>query len=258
MAPSIVEVRRREITKILEREGSIVTEDIARQFKVTTETIRKDIKVLQSRGLAVKCHGGAMSVDDSIVSTLSSQEREIVNQDIKEKIAEKALDFIPDHSAIYLGPGSTVLYIAKLLASRSDLTIFTSSLSVADVLNNSANRVYVLGGILNGKNKSVCGSLANDVINKIAPTVSFMGCSGAEGFPGPTCGQFDEADTLRRIIQVSSKSIVICDSSKFTWSSLICYAEWDKIDILLCDSGLSDSLKETLTQQTQLILVDAK
>ena len=254
MKASIVEVRRRELATILEKNGSIVTDEIARQFGVTTETVRKDILALQERGLAIKCHGGAIAVDD-VVTTMSTKEREVVNQEVKEKIAEKALSFLSDGMTVYLGPGSTVQYLARRLHEFSNLTIFTSSLSSTEELMSSPHPVYVLGGLVNDKNRSVCGSWGNDIIDKIAPSVAFMGCSGAEGFSGPTCGQFEEADTLRRVVRVSGKSVVLCDSSKFSWASLICYVQWREIDTLITDSKLPEENRQALEQYTNLLLV---
>ena len=255
MKSTIVEVRRRKLAIIIEQRGSIITEEIAKEFGVTTETVRKDLIVLQDRGLAIKCHGGAIAVSDEI-TTLSSKEREIVNQDIKQRIAEQAARFISNNTTIYLGPGSTVLYVAKILSDFSNLTIFTSSLAAADVLMGSPHKVFVLGGLVNEKNRSVCGSFGNDIIDKIAPSVAFMGCSGNEGFPGPTCGQFEEAETLKRTVEVANRSIVLCDSTKFTWPSLICYAKWNQIDTLITDSGILDETAKMLEQHTKVILAD--
>ena len=255
MRASIAEVRRKQISEILAQKGNIQTDDIARAFDVTTETIRKNIRILQQQGLAIKCHGGAMAVGEGVINMLSK--RTVENRILKEKIAAKAVEFIHEHAIIYLGPGSTTLSIAQNLAGHSGLTIFTSSLSAAQVLADSQNRVYVLGGLLNGPNMSMHGMWSNDVIQSIAPNIAFLGSSGVNGYLGPTCGNFEEAETLKRIMCATSKVIVVCDSSKFGWAGLTSYANWDSIDVLISDANLPEAEQKLLRQKTQILLADA-
>ena len=205
MKASIAEVRRKEISNILKRDGNIHTEDIAKKFHVTTETIRKDIKVLQEQGLAVKCHGGAMAVGECVINRLSK--RAVENSEVKKRIAEKAVELVHDQAILYIGPGSTCLCIAQLLASFADLTIFTSSLPAAEALADSRNRVYVLGGRLNGSTMSVHGMWSNDVIGSFAPNIAFLGSSGASGYPGPTCGNFEETETTKKFFPLLLRSL---------------------------------------------------
>ncbi len=256
MKASIAEVRRKEISNILKRDGNIHTEDIAKKFHVTTETIRKDIKVLQEQGLAVKCHGGAMAVGECVINRLSK--RAVENSEVKKRIAEKAVELVHDQAILYIGPGSTCLCIAQLLASFADLTIFTSSLPAAEALADSRNRVYVLGGRLNGSTMSVHGMWSNDVIGSFAPNIAFLGSSGASGYPGPTCGNFEETETTKKILSTSSKVIVACDSSKFSWAGLVSYSQWEKVDVLVTDSNLSQEDWERLRQKTNVLLVDGQ
>ena len=256
MKASIAEVRRKEISNILKRDGNIHTEDIAKKFHVTTETIRKDIKVLQEQGLAVKCHGGAMAVGECVINRLSK--RAVENSEVKKRIAEKAVELVHDQAILYIGPGSTCLCIAQLLASFADLTIFTSSLPAAEALADSRNRVYVLGGRLNGSTMSVHGMWSNDVIGSFAPNIAFLGSSGASGYPGPTCGNFEETETTKKILSTSSKVVVACDSSKFSWAGLVSYSQWEKVDVLVTDSNLPQENWERLRQKTNVLLVDGQ
>lgn len=256
MKASIAEVRRKQIRDILQRDGNIQTDDIAKIFDVTTETIRKDIKILQERGLAKKCHGGAMAVGECVVNKVAS--RFDINKGVKELIAVRALDYIQDRAVIYLGPGTTTHLIAQHLVNYSNLTIFTSSILVAQTLAESSNRVYMLGGLVNGMNLSVHGMWSNEAIGEISPNIAFMGCSGLNGYNGPTCGNFEEAETLKKIIQSSAKAVVVCDSSKFNWTALTMYAKWESIDVFITDSNLSQENQRMLRQRTELVMVDAK
>lgn len=117
---------------------------LADEFGVTTETIRKDVHFLHKKNIISKKHGYVTLANTFFENEFTTKE----NQQLTEKIhlAEAALKFIPENSAVFLDTSTTVLQLAKLLIMRSDLTIITNSLRIAQVLSNSENQVLLTGG----------------------------------------------------------------------------------------------------------------
>jgi Transcriptional regulators of sugar metabolism len=255
MAAPITEERRNQLAQILMWEGSLRVNEMANKFSVSTETIRKDISYLEEIGIAKKSHGGALIINDGIFSHFST--RSVRNVDAKNRIAAKALEYIPENGVIFIDIGSTAMTIAKQLISHSNLSIITNSLVVANILSNSSNPVYVLGGRLNGANMSLLGLWAIDALNSINPDVAFLGTSGFQDFSGPTTGSFDESEARKKVVQISKKSIVIADSSKFhEKTGLVSYSSWDDIDMLITDNGAPKESLESLKENLQIVAVD--
>ncbi|GMA54096.1 hypothetical protein GCM10025857_54530 [Alicyclobacillus contaminans] len=116
---------------------------LADEFGVTTETIRKDVSSLHKKNIISKKHGYVTLANTFSENEFTTKE----NQQLTEKInlAEAALKFIPENSAIFLDTSTTTLQLAKLLIMRSDLTIITNSLRIAQVLSNSENQILLTG-----------------------------------------------------------------------------------------------------------------
>lgn len=255
MAAPITEERRNQLAQILMWEGSLRVNDMAKKFSVSTETIRKDIAYLEEIGIAKKSHGGALVVNDSIFSHFDT--RSVQNVEAKNRIAAKALEYVPQNGVVFIDIGSTAMTIAKQLISHTNLTIITNSLVVANILSNSSNHVYVLGGRLNGANMSLLGLWTMDALGSINPNVAFLGSSGFWDFAGPTTGSFDESEARKRVVQISGKSIVVADSSKFhEKTGLVSYASWDEVDLFITDDQAPKDKLGLLREEVEVIAVE--
>jgi len=255
MASFITAERRNQIVQILMEDGSLRINDMAKQFQVSTETIRKDLKYLEKMGVAKKSYGGAQAANEGFISQFNF--RMVQNIEAKNKLAAKAIEYIQPGSMVFIDVGSTAMCVAKQLISHMDLTVVTNSLVVANILSNSKNNVYVTGGRLNGTNMSLLGLWTMDAMKTINPSVSFLGSSGFSAFGGPTTGSFDESEARKSITQVSAKSIVLADSSKFfNQTGLVSYASWSDVDVLITDSGAPMAKVRDLRREVEVVVVD--
>ena len=104
------------------------------------ETIRKDMIYLEENGIAKKGYGGAVVATELMEP--SFLEKSVKHQDKKAAIAGKAAELVADGSTVLLDNGSTVLAIAKQLILKKDITVFTNSIKVAQVLIDSGAVSY--------------------------------------------------------------------------------------------------------------------
>ena len=128
-----VSVRQNEILKLLIQQGSICASELAGRFQVTAETIRKDLNSLSELGYIERKHGGAVLSEAYRQEYVYSESKASFRRKEKTVIAQQALNYVEDHSVIYLDGGTTVCELSKLLNARADLTVVTPSLLVADV-----------------------------------------------------------------------------------------------------------------------------
>lgn len=253
MASETISERRNQIAKILLRDGSIRVNETAERFSVSTETIRKDIIYLEQQGLAKKSHGGALAVSEVMVRHISSRLDE--NTHIKNKIAEKALGFIPDKGVVYIDAGSTTLALAKLMQIKSGLTIITNSVMVANILAESDNKIYLTGGEFRGNTMALVGLWTNSAINSIRPNIAFMGSSGTKDYNGPCSETFVDAEVKKNIVGRCDQVVVLMDSTKFSQKALVEYALWSDVDCLITDKSIEKQLYNNIALQTQVITV---
>lgn len=249
---SLTADRRNQIARILLQEGSIKVGELAKKFDVSTETIRKDIIWLEKEGIAEKEHGGALIKSDLIERTID--DKISTNSKEKSSIAEIAVSLIPQNGAVILDAGSTNAAIAKELSLMSDLTIITNSLTIANLLANSNNEVYIIGGRVRSSSKAAVGGWTDQILENIHADVAFLGSDGFSGLPGPSAVSYSEADFKKKVIKAASKVYTVADSSKFDNTGLFAYTNWNEISGLITDSNAPESKIEEIKNKTDVII----
>lgn len=181
-------------------------------------------------------------------------EKLLDNVDKKFKIAKTAVEMIPDKGVVILDSGTTVLQITKLLNSRSNLVIITSSLIVAQVLQNTKNKLIVTGGELREKSKSFVGYLAASALESVHDDIAFIGCDGFHK-NGPSSRSYRELEVKQRIFRNSKEVVLVTDSSKFNVYGLYRFATFNQINHLITDTGINEKQLKLLTKNIKVSIV---
>jgi DeoR/GlpR family transcriptional regulator of sugar metabolism len=256
MSASSVVNRRNKILQQLSSQGSVRIADLIAMLNVSDETIRKDLQAMEERGILRREHGGAT------LTSFNEEEDEISrrnteNLEVKNRIAREALKYIPagEPLVIALDAGSTSYCLAQFLAQRSGQTIITSSIPVAELFNGDKNDVYLLGGKLRQKDRSLYGQWALNFIGSIRISVAILGSSGVKNRNGLCAVTFDDADIKHAYIKNSERSIALLDSSKFHKCSMVESAKWEELDMVITDDGIQEEDRAVLSKETNLIVV---
>jgi len=244
--------RRTKLAQLIMLKGSISVKELANEFNVSTETIRKDLISLEKDNIINKSHGGATISSSYVESHFDI--KLLKNADIKAKLAQKAVEMIPEKGIVILDTGTTVLQIAKLLNLRDDLVIITSSLIVAQALENTKNQLLVTGGQLRKKSMSFVGCWAVNAIGSIKADIAFMGCDGFHE-DGPCSRSYRELDVKQQILKNSKEIILVSDSSKFSTNGLYRFATFNQITHLITDTNIKDEQLESLPSNIEIFLV---
>lgn len=249
--------RQNQIVELLSNNGVMKIMDIANHFNVSRETIRRDLISLENDGSIKKWFGGVISAKENQDFNIQSLEQKIeLNADVKMKICQKALEFIPPHSDIFLGDGSTVLCLAKLLSQMSGHTIITSSVQVVNACIKSDNKIIMCGGVITPLGMSTIGAPTIDFLKNLKTDISFLGSSGFKLNNGPTGNDFESCNVKTTALNNSQTRILLADSSKATYSSLITFANWSEVDYLITDSNLDPVVQNRIADTTEIIFAD--
>ena len=164
----------------------------------------------------------------------------------KNGIAQKAMEFVPEHGIIILDAGSTVMCLADLIKqNRKELIIITNALHIADILKDGQNTVYLLGGEYRSQTDAVSGMWALNALKSIRADAAFLGSSGFMSHSGPSAESFTEAEVKQAIMANSKTNIVLADNSKFYYNALTQYAEWTAVDALVTnDDNIPENIEE--------------
>ncbi len=250
-------VRRNAIRELFQSKPFVTLRELEEMFpNVSSMTLRRDIEYFEKQGEAIKVRGGARSMkfitpsmEDAFSLRLHS------NSFAKEKIAQEALRFIETGRSIFLDSGTTVLRLASILPN-SRLTVTTTGLNVAlELMKKDLPIVNIVGGMINRDNVTVSGNQAIQFLDGINIDVAFIVPSGVSSEDGFTCGNYNDCELKKLVLEKARKVVVLMDTSKTDKSLPYTFGSFDDVDCIISDSELpSDVAEKALAAGVEVII----
>ena len=204
--------RHNIILNQLKDKRKVLSTTLSKELQVSEDTIRRDLKELELKNLLYKVHGGALSIENKI---LTYNERSAADIDKKIIIAKKAVRLIHNGQVIIMSGSTTNLELAKIIPDEINATIFTYSLPIAMQLSHHPLiEVIFIGGKLN---KAAQVSVGIDVVNSISnirADICFMGTGGLDINKGLTEPNWEVAHIKKCMIQAADYVVTMCTSNK--------------------------------------------
>ena len=239
--------RHKLIIEALSKDGFVAVENLSTQLDVTSVTIRKDLRQLEKKGLLYRTHGGASPISPHIVER-NVVEKEKINIEQKKRIGIAAAKLIEEKDSIILNSGSTICEFAKNILTQNSLTIVTSSVTATLILSEVDNiNLLLLGGRFRKSSMSVIGNYSTGLLSNITCTKCFLGVDGIDIDFGITTSNIEEAELNKSMMNVSIRTIVLCDSSKFRNKGFAKICDIDDVDIIITDSGIPETMKTIIS-----------
>lgn len=230
------EERKALILRQVREERKVTVTELVKRFGVTGATIRSDLRELEQAGLLTRTHGGAIEKTKTGFEP-DSRLREVQNLQAKQRIGRAALGLIEDGDTIVLDTGTTTLELARCLHQRKDITVVTNDLVVAQVLEDtpSVNIIFMGGWVRKGFHCTI-GVQGRAIMEGLTVDKAFMGANGFSATKGATTPDVQHAETKKRMVGISTKTILLCDRTKLGRVSLAQFLAPDQLDILVTDS----------------------
>jgi len=232
------EERRRAILDLLKRDGRVLVGDLARHFATSQVTIRKDLEVLDGQGMVHRTHGGALPAHDGALEDPSLREKEKLHRKEKLHIASAAARLVSEGQVVILDSGTTTTAIAHALRNFRNLTIVTNAVNIAAELSGANVEVILTGGTLRKNSFSLVGPIAEDTLRRLNADVLFLGVDGFDVHYGLSTPNLLEAKVNRVMVEVSRRTVAVCDSSKFGRRSLSLIAPPNALQQVITDQGI--------------------
>lgn len=234
-------IRQEQMREYIEKKNFVTIKELQALFPdVTLMTIHRDLDALQQRGFVVKFRGGAKSVRLAGDPEFNVRMRE--NNEGKTVIAQKALELIQPHTAVFLDASTTNLTLAKILPDIS-LNIFTTGPSIALELCRLHNPVVTLCcGTINRKNLALSGQNTLQMLEGINIDLAFIGVSGFSVDAGFTCGTEGDMLVKHLVIKKARTSVAMCGHEKFSCLMPYTFAKLEDVDYVICDEPVPQTL----------------
>lgn len=207
--------RLNKIKERLFRDKRVDVFALSEQFSVTEATIRRDLDKLEQQGYLVKIYGGAVLKEDIAHTAIKPDTEDDPMSEEKKMIGKIAAQMVENGEAIFLGPGSTCLEIAKNMKDKR-VTVVTNDIRVGFELMDCAGiKVIMTGGDLVGSSYTLVGGFALKALDGIYINKAFVGVKGVHLDSGYTVGSYEEALVIQSVKDISSEMIVVADYTKF-------------------------------------------
>jgi DeoR family glycerol-3-phosphate regulon repressor len=245
-------LRQQQIVTLVQGQGFVSIDWLARHLGVTPQTVRRDIKHLAAGGRLRRHHGGVdlpMSAENHPYTA-----RQVLYLAEKRRIAALLARQIPDKASCLIGIGTTNEEVAKQLVDRQGLRVITNNLNVAAILGNNDNcEVLVAGGRIRNRDRCTTGPATIDFITQFKADFGILGAGGidAEG----TLLDFDYQDVrvAQAIIANSRTVFLAADHSKFGRNAMVRLAPLSAVDALFTDRPPGRAIQDLMAaHQVQL------
>jgi DeoR/GlpR family transcriptional regulator of sugar metabolism len=236
----VVVDRKKEIIGLLEDRGTVRVGDLSHRFGVTDETIRRDLERLESEGLIVRTHGGAVLIHRDNGFEPPVLQRESIHLEQKKMIGKYAASLVEEGEIIAVDASTTCLQLVKHLPNIR-LTILTYSLAIANELAKKGNiSMILIGGNFDSDSMAITGMSAENMVEGYHVDKFFFSCQGFDYQRGVSEPYESHARLKKKILKISDQLILVADSSKFQRKSLIRLMGLDEVHLLITDKGMLD------------------
>ena len=219
----------------LERGQSLELASIAAEFEVSVDTVRRDLKRLETLGVARCVRGGAMPVARPSGSALRRMAQGHARY---EALAARALPLIEDGMVLLLDGGATVLALAQALPPLPNGLVVTPAPAVALACLAAGVPTHLVGGRLSGSGAICVGHEAVMALSDVAADIAFLGVCGLDAEFGLSADDPDEASVKRAMGLASHRTVALTGSDKLGRRARHRVLPVKEISLLITDASL--------------------
>lgn len=226
-----------QILEFLAKTEETSPDFLAKQLFVSPSTIRRRLSDLERKGLVKRTHGRVkINSENNFVQSFTFRKHQNGLQ--KKRIALEAVKLIKNGDVIFLDSSSSAYFIAHYLDQFENLRVITNGIDTLSLLaQHKISGAYSTGGKISGENPAaLVGDIAEETIKNIHADICFFSAQTIDG-KGVIRDILDTENSLRRrMMENSSKTVFLCDSTKFNKTSSFSVCELKEVDCMVCDS----------------------
>lgn len=237
--------RQSQILDLLTQNKKLKVTELSDVLNVSQVTIRKDLSALEESGIIVREHGYAkLNESDDINNRLA------YHYDIKQKIAEKAVESIEDGETVMIESGSCCALVALEIAkTKKDVTLITNSAFIADYIRKTGNvRIILLGGEYQEESQVMVGPITRKCAEGFFVDKLFVGTDGFTMETGFTGNDYMRSEAVKDMAKQASNVIVVTDSVKFQQKGVVSLLDTKKVSYVYTDSNIPEDAEEYLVE----------
>ena len=243
--------RKVELAAYVSEMGQVTVARLAERFDVSADTIRRDLDQLDSEGVLIRTHGGAVSLSAFPRPDTGLDVRARMQATAKDTIGALAARLIPDGSSLLVNAGTTTLALTRHLRDHRDLTIATNSLAIPTEISPKTFRdLYVFGGAVRLSAQATVGPVAFPAMPggevEIRCDFALISVGAVSPDSGFSTSNLGEAVMMSEMMACAAEVIILADSTKFGRRLFAQVAELPRAHRLVTDLAPPEDLAVAL------------
>lgn len=254
---SKVSDRREAIAKLVNQLGYASIEQLAELHAVSHQTIRRDILVLSRDNQVTRHHGGAGSASSVVNSSYNVRRISMLEE--KRELARAAAAMVRPSQSMFISGGSTMEIVAQEISRLSSICVITNNIHAAFYLYSKKEIDLLMPcGRVRHHNGGIVGSAAIDFIDNFHADYMIMGI-GAISPDGLLLDyDYDEAMTMKRMMDNAREVILVTDGSKFGKNAIAQVGHLSDISCLVTDRHPSPNIRKIMAEHNVSLVIPAE
>lgn len=237
-----MEERQKDIISKVNQTGRILVSEIQEYYQISADCARRDLRILESKGLLQRTHGGAIAVHPKKIYPAPTYNP----IDIKEiqpdylAVAKKAIEYIQNKEVVYITTSLVGYYMAENLPEDITITVLTNSVTIAEALRKKLNiSVILLGGEMSHRGN--CHDFYTiQMVKNIRMDKAFLSHTGLSLDFGASIHDPAGVEFGKTVMKNSSMNIGLYPSKKIGKNSIHSVCEVKDYDLLITDDNVSE------------------
>lgn len=246
------EERHQYILNRIQQNYRIYVTSLSTELGVSDDTLRRDLAELDEQGLLTKVHGGAIAKSGIPIEFTDRLNTGIAG---KQQMAAKVIPLFHPGDIILMDGGTSNLEVARQIPLDMELTIYTNSFPIINVLMHHPKlELIFLGGKVFPSSQVTIGVSVFQALQTIRPNWLVLGISDVHPQQGLTAPDREEAMMKRLMIERAQKRIILADSYKLNTAEAYSVASLEDIDYLVTEDFKVDYIKEHWPKHSYTVL----
>jgi len=248
--------RRERILFMINARGLVSLKELEHTFpEVSSMTLRRDLQHLDDRGEVIRVRRGARAVRAQVTGEIEPvyAMRAVENLQAKESIAQMALPLVETGKTIFLDAGTTCMRFARKMPDFP-YSVVTHAPNIAlEIAKHQFPDVFLLGGrVLKGSLANI-GHPAVVMLEQFNIDVAIICPAGYSSGVGFTCGNQEESELKKKIVERARRTVILIDQSKIERSLSLMFAKANEVDMIIMEGPVkSEAVQRMVDEMTEL------
>ncbi len=238
------------IYDMLDTQGNVSTEHLAKKLRISESTVRRDINYMVSSGKYGKLnrvYGGLTVEDSSAEHEYIFEIKRDLNKKFKMQVAKKAAEFIEQGDKVIIDSGTTCLYLAQELRQKKEVSVITLDVKIAEELGKYGNiESNIIGGVIRPGYYTIGGSSALDNLRRFYAQKVFLSVAAFDLEYGITNASEFEVGVKKLLVEMGAHVYVVTDYTKINTHTMYRVAPCSSINTLITNKELDEQTAQRI------------